>query len=182
MKKLIICVVIILTLCGCENKKSDKYEHYQLSDSYYNKYVYVNNKNKEEIYALKDMTEEEYQSVITGLFYKVGNDDYILLDKLESLITDASNQKSVYQFYEDKLYGLGSGNTPITFEYQLNGTKSKLKELNFKVEDTSIYPTALIEIKNNSIILKGYIKSQEQETRTLICSLDNYNCTITDNN
>lgn len=114
-----------MILCGCENKKSDKYEHYQLNDSCYNKYVYVSDKNKEEIYALKDMTEEEYQSVVTGLFYKVGNDDYILLDRLESSFKDAFNEKKVYQFYQDKLYGLGSGNTPTIFIYQLNGTKRR---------------------------------------------------------
>lgn len=182
MKKIIIFITITLLLCGCTNQKEDNYEHYQLEDDYYNAYTYTNDNGNKETYALKDITLEEYQSVVTGLFYKVGNNDYILLDKLESVIADASNQKYVYQFYEDKLYGLGSGNTPITFEYQLNGTKSKLKELKFKVEDTIIYPTALIEIKNNSIILKGYIKNQEQETKTFICSLDNYNCTITDNN
>lgn len=180
MKKIIIFITITLLLCGCTGKKEQNYKHYQLEDGYYNTYTYTNDNGNKETYALKDITLEEYQSVVTGLFYKVGNNDYILLDKLESVITDASNQKSVYQFYEDKLYGLGSGNTPIIFEYQLDGTKSKLKELKFKIEDTNIYPTSLIEIKNNSIILKGYIK--RQETKVFICLLNNYNCTITDNN
>lgn len=180
MKKLIICVVIILTLCGCENKKSDKYEHYQLSDSYYNKYVYVNNKNKEEIYALKDMTEEEYQSVITGLFYKVGNDDYILLDRLESSFKDAFNEKKVYQFYQDKLYGLGSGNTPTIFIYQLNGTKSKITKIGLKSDGVSITPTSLENVNANEIILKGYLNDY-LKTDTFICSLDNYSCNIVTN-
>ena len=77
MKKILTIIMILLcfVITGC-NKK-DNFEHYDLKDKDLNTYVYHGDE-KDELYALADITPEGYESFITGLFYKVSENDYIV--------------------------------------------------------------------------------------------------------
>lgn len=189
-KALFLCVlgVWILLLCGCNNgnnEDNDSFEHYDLKDKKLNVYTYYNDdEEKLETYALADITPGSYESVLTGFFYKIGNDDYILLETLEYSQQEAYKKKHVYQFYGNKLYGVGNGDSPMIFEIELKGKESKIKELKFKIND-KINPFLTSTIKNidkNLITFYGNIFiGEHSENKYFECSLENYECSIKDN-
>ena len=119
---LIICVIVT----GC-TKEEDTFEHYDLKDKDLNTYIYHSDERGKEIYVLADLTPSTYESCLTGLFYKVAENDYILLETLEFNQRESYKKNNVYQFYNDKLYGVGNGISPMVFEIKLNGKKSKIK-------------------------------------------------------
>lgn len=181
MKKIFLCLGTVLLLCGCSNEK-DLYEHYNLKDKDLNKYTYINDYGRKEVYALVDITPHSYESILTGLFYKVGEDDYILLGKLESSSKSAYKKKSMYQFYEDKLYGVGNGDTPMAFVFDLKGKDSSIKELNFKYNDQIVGTTSITNsIEDNYINFYGIVYIDEHNTSKYFrCSLKDYQCELTE--
>lgn len=183
MKKLVLLFTITLILCGCDNQEKDTFKHYDLKDKDINIYKYETEKTLE-TYVLADITPTPYESVLTGLFYKVGNDDYILLETLESSTMEAYKKNYMYIFYENKLYGLGNGDTPNIFEIELNGKNSKFKELEFRVKDTNsaIFVNSLGSVDDKSIKLNGIIFIDEHSQRkSFICSLEDCLCEIEEN-
>ncbi len=180
MKKYVFILLLIFAfVTGCDSKK-DNYKHYSFMDYDINSYVYYNDRT-EETYALADITPDKYESVLTGFFYKVGENDYILLETLESSHEDAYKVNSVYQFYNNKLYGVGNGNTPGVFEIALNGKNSKLKKLEFKMGDNFIGPAQIIgKVENNYISFYGYtsLENEPVANRYFKCSLNDYQCEI----
>ena len=85
-------ILLCFVITGC-NKK-DNFDHYDLKDKDLNTYVHHGDE-KDELYALADITPEGYESFITGLFYKVSENDYILLEKLEYSRKDAYKNKTI---------------------------------------------------------------------------------------
>lgn len=119
------------------------------------------------------MTGKEALAVMTGLFYKVGEDDYILLDTFESSQTDAYVKNSVYSFVFNKLYGIGNGETPSTFIYELDGENSKMVDVDFKYKDKKIIPSGIKDVDGNKIEFSVY-----NDDNKYVCSLSNYKCEI----
>lgn len=108
---------MILLLCGCSDEFSG-FEHYDLSGKDLNVYNYYDDVRGKEVYVLADMTPENYESCLTGLYYKISDNDYILLERLESSTFDAYKKDFIYQFYDGKLYGIG----PTSIENIENNT------------------------------------------------------------
>ena len=99
MKKLFIILMLVLVVCGCSNSsKKGTFKHYDLKDKDLNPYSYIYEDGSSDLYVLADMTGKDSLAVMTGLFYKVGEDDYILLDTFESSQTEAYVKNSIYSF------------------------------------------------------------------------------------
>ena len=82
MKKLIIFISLILLMTGCSENK-DNYLHYTLEGYDLTKtYQYPDSNNVVRKYVITDITEENSEEVVEGLFYQNGKNDYILLDKI----------------------------------------------------------------------------------------------------
>lgn len=180
MKKyLLIGFSIILMLSGCGK---DSFEHYDLRNASVYPYTY----NGTDHYVLSDITPENSESILTGLFYQIDYKDYILLETLESSTVDAYKNSSMYQFYDDKMYGVGNGDTPMIFEIDLKGKKSTMRELNFKVKgtDNNIFGNIdLIKREKNYLYFRGYIFIDEHSyKKDFICSLIDYQCEFMDTN
>ena len=73
---------------------------------------------------------------------------------------DAYKNKTIYHFYENKLYGVGNGESPMIFEIELNGKQSKMNELKFKINSKTnpFLITSIEDIKDNKILYYGYVK------------------------
>ena len=183
MKKIIIaimfCMTLLFIITGC-GKEEDKFEHYSLKDKDINSYIYYSEERGKEEYVLADITPSPYESFLTGLFYKVDVDDYILLETLEFNQKDSYKKNNVYQFYDNKLYGVGNGNTPMIFEIEFKGKDSKIKNIEFNC-DGKINPfliTSIIEIKNDNILYSGYGSENGHTVSIKInCSLLDNECT-----
>lgn len=185
MKKIIfVCLLAIsVLLTGC-NKVKDKYEHYDLKDKDLNIYTYYTDNQSKEIYALADITPNSYESFLTGLFYKIDDTDYILLETLESSQENAYKKNNMYQFYDNKLYGVGNGNSPMIFEIELLGKESKIKELEFKINDkiNPFLTSSIKSIDKGIITLAGDIFiGEHSEYKNFECNLKDYECTIKGN-
>lgn len=90
--------------------------------------------------------------------------------------------KSVYQFYGDKLYGVGTGEeSPMVFEINLDGRNSKIIELKYNVEG-KINPFIIGDIQkinNDQILYYGSATIDGKNSRALIkCLLSTHECTI----
>ena len=183
MKKVLSLLIICFLVTGC-NKDDNKFEHYDLKDKDLNTYVYYNDENKKEIYVLADITPSNYEICLTGLFYKVAENDYILLETLEFNQKESYKKDYVYQFYGNKLYGIGNGNSPMVFEIELKGKESKIEEIKYKV-DNKINPFLITQIKhidNNEILYYGHTTIDGNNSSALIkCSISKYECSITGN-
>ena len=181
MKKIfLVCIGVILLLCGCSDEFSG-FEHYDLSGKDLNVYNYYDDVRGKETYVLADMTPENYESCLTGLYYKISDNDYILLERLESSTFDAYKKDFIYQFYDGKLYGIGRGsNLPLMFTIELKGKDSVLDGISFKVGDKGIGPTSIENIENNTIKVYGYIRLDDEPvaSRHFDCSLETYQCEI----
>lgn len=178
MKKILILSLLIacVSLTGCEKEK-DTFKHYDLKNKDKNSYIYHSDERGREEYALADMTTGD-MTITTGFYYKVAENDYILLETLESSVTNAYMNESTYQFYNNKLYGVGNGNTPMYFEIELNGKGSHIEEKKFKWNDKDIGPTSIKNIENNYITVYAYtsLENEAMAGRYFKCSLKDYKC------
>ena len=183
MKKILILFFLMvgLVITGC-TKEDSNFEHYDLKDKDLNTYIYYSGERGKEIYALVDITPSSYESCLTGLFYKVGENDYILLETLEYNQKQSYNRDSVYRFYENKLYGIGNGDSPMVFEIELKGKGSKIQEIKYQV-DNKINPfliTSIEDIDNDEILYYGYVTIDGNNSSAFInCSTSNFECIIT---
>ncbi len=176
MKKIgYLCFLILcLNFTGCGDKeklKETAFEHYDLSDKQPNIYTYYND-NGAQVYALADITPISHESILTGLFYQVGNNDYILIETLESSTTNAYKLDSMYRFWGNKLYGTGNGQTPSFFEIELDRKDSKMKEIKL-----NFLTTGIKNIDNKSITLSGITFIDEHNvSKTFKCTLKDFEC------
>lgn len=174
MKKLFIILMLVLVVCGCSNSsKKGTFKHYDLKDKDLNPYSYIYEDGSSDLYVLADMTSKDSLAVMTGLFYKVGEDDYILLDTFESSQTEAYVKNSIYSFVFDKLYGIGNGDTPSSFIYELDRENSKMIDVDFKYNDKKIIPSSIKDVDGNKIVFSVY-----NDDNKYVCNLSNYKCEI----
>lgn len=171
MKRVIIVLVILLLITGC-GKKSEE-EHYDLKGKDLNSYSYINSNGSADVYALCDMTIDEALSIITGLFYKVGEDDYVLLDTFEFNQKDAYNSSNVYVFSSNKLYGIGNGGTPNSFVYNLEGRNSRMSKIIFSFDNEEVIPSGIKKVTDKEIEISTY-----SDDNRYVCDLKNYKCEV----
>lgn len=185
-------VAIILSFvygCGFDNKTYDDYKHYEFEDVELNYYVY--NKNQDSyVYAVGDVSNlEEDENQYSGVLYKVGDKDYILLDKISFCGNngDLHLDKSRTYFYEDKendkmkLYTFRCFGMSI-FEYIFDEADFQKKELKFdttKVSDKDSEETMfnyIEKVDSKYIYFNGQINNTEKQDLSIRCSLDDYVC------
>ena len=131
-RKIFLLATLILCVCSCSNKENnDDYQHYNLSDkdTLSTFYSYTNDNNQTETYIVTDVTPTESEEIRNGLFYKVDDDDYIMLDEFSSCSNpnDYKNKSKNY-FSLNKLY-ITRCSGGIVYEYTLNGTDTKKENL-----------------------------------------------------
>ena len=108
MKKLILMSIMLLCLTGCNNEELyADYEHYDLKDKELQYYNCLDDEHIKRTYVVADITPEEYESKLRGLFYQVDEDDYILLDKIDLYYYDEGHSRTYNAMYDNKLYVLG---------------------------------------------------------------------------
>jgi len=172
MKKLFL-VILMLFIVGCNKDESI---HYSLKGK--DVINYFENGKK---YSITRIDDEIIETNYTGLFYKVGDDDYILLEKLENSNNDAYKNIGYYRFYDNKLFGVGNGKTPMIFVVNLDGKDSSLEELHFKYKDKTnpFFVFSIQDIHDETIVYSGYYSENEHSIdATFSCSLTDYTCEI----
>lgn len=177
MKKILILLIAIISITGC-TKEEDNFEHYDLKDKDKNVYIYHSDEYGRQEYVLADLTPAEYESCLTGFFYKVSEDDYILLETLEFNQKDSYKKEYVYQFNDDKLYGVGNGDSPTYFEIELKAKDSEVKERSFNWDNQEIVPRSIKSINDDKIVIYAYASTKESATvgSNFECSLEDYKC------
>ena len=167
----LLLIIVILSLTACVKKEND--ESYDLNGKDIINYSY-----NHQDYALADITEEGSETYVVGFFYKKDG-KYLLIHKLESSSPFFSKENSFYKFYDNKLYGVGIGSTPLIFEIELKGENSKIKELKYELNGkTNPFITLIIsEVTDKNIILGANIFIDEHtEYREITCLKENKKC------
>lgn len=182
-KRLIICslmIVILLIAIGCSNKnKWDGYQHYSLNDkepilySYYDEYTNV--------YAVADITPENYEVGVLGIFYQIEKNDYILIDSIEC----NKNIDLIAKFYDDKLYVIGAVGNSGFYTYELHHENLKKEEVSFESRK-KFTPIEIDKIEKGKIYLRAWTSDDEGKmavvSANVECQLSNYKCEINDDN
>ena len=172
-KKVIITSIVLIILCiltygfyniikrfdngNVTNNNYSKYTHYN-SDYFKNKYSInyehhgVNNIINE--YVIADTTTEEHLDTYDSLFYKISNDDYILIQEMNTCHESLSDLEA--RFAGDYLYM-----TKCWFPYraELNKENTKLEPLDFNYSSISniiIHFTNIIKVDYNYIYYRGF--------------------------
>ena len=189
IKKLLLIITLTLALCGCKEKDPyAEYEHYNLNNKNPFTYSFYDDKGQTFTYALSILENDNYEDMDIGLFFKVGKDDYILLDKENTCNEKEINNNNTY-FYNNlekqshKLYlERCIGNK--TIEYTLNEEKIEKKELNFDKRlitsnEINIIFNKINKVENNYIYYIGYDNNNiSKEEKNIKCSLIDYSCII----
>ena len=179
MKKyllLLFSLFIFILITGCSIKEkdtTDDYEHYDLKGKdLINHSCYDDEGHKCE-YALADIAPEKSEMTNYGLFYKLSDDDYILIDT----ITPGLYAEDVSVFVENRMF-LANGEI---IEYSLNRENVTKKKLNFYYNDKDISSlvTQIHYIEKGNIYFT--ILTDDEEGKHIIhvnleCSLSNYKC------
>lgn len=176
-KTVVILILLVLCVCGCKNNdpysefKHSDLKNYDVSNRYY--YVDYNNKYTHE-YILTDITPENSEGGIEALFYKVGTDDYILLDEIESCNSSGDYKSKNYSyFYKDKLY-INRCSGGAVLEYSLSGSKTTKIDLYSKF-DTKLRLSSIINVDDYYIYYNGST-SYSAPTEVVKCSRESYKC------
>lgn len=182
MKKIVMLLILLLTLSGCNNKNENKYddfEHHDLSEKDIISYIYIDDDGLQDKYAVADITPKSHEIFVYGLFYQISSDDFILLTKIESSI----QKEYATKFYENKLYVLDQSGDTYNIEYTFDKEKITKKELNFKFYKDFV-PYSINDIKENSIYYSAHTNDDSTGYSISIkikCSLDNYKCELSEN-
>lgn len=188
--------LVILTICGalCDCKKEENYkdyEHYDLKDKEKIVFKYMEEDGTLQEYAMSDITEgEPIMAYHEGLFYKLNDSDYILLDSLYNNIDPSyaykGQTKQYTYFYDNKIYVKRSFIGLLLIEYTLNKEKTEKKEISFDVSkivnsDWHLYCKDIRNIEKNTIIFDECSVRDEDtiydnQTFELKCSLEDYKC------
>lgn len=178
MKKLIFMCTIMLFLTGCGEKELyADYEHYDLKDKEVQYYECLDDERVKRTYAIADTTPENYESHLRGLFYQIGEDDYILLDQIEYNPYEESHSRELNIIFDNELYMIGNGSSAMVTKYTLNGAEFIKEELTFSypnLDDYNLpnhyYPFGKFKDINLDYIYFG------DESVTTRCSLEDYTC------
>lgn len=191
MKKIATVIFIILFVCGCgkDNNKNqpEQVKHYNSNDynlneydpMKINRYSYTNQDGETYEYVITDISQEESEEKKEGLFYKNSDDDYILLDEIDSCgYSTAYNNKRYTYFYNNKLYIIRcSGGRAL--EYTLSEIKTVKKDL-LPLLNTSLRLVGIDYIDDKSIYYEGSIDFTGPHKK-IKCSRDDYTCESIEN-
>lgn len=182
MKRALLIFIFLMIFCGCNNNKESSfsnYEHYDLTGKNIIYHSYFDNNNITNRYAIADITPESYESLLYGLFYQISNDDYILIDKIES----DQAMEYICKFQEDKLYVLKTGPEDSgNYEYTLNHEKIVKKKLKFEFSRGFIIRN-IKDINKDEIYFYALTNDEETDDSIYVdlkCSLSNYKCELND--
>ena len=139
-------------------------------------------------YVVTILEERDYEDITVGLFFKISQNDYVLLDKINSCNEKEIDVENTYFYYDsnqqnNKLYlqrCIGNKN----IEYVLDKEKIIKKELLFDkkiadLKETSIVFNKIKKVEDNYIYYVGYnVDSVEREELSIKCSLIDYSCTL----
>lgn len=140
MKKLLIIFVAIIMLSGCGKDKYADFEHYDLAKYSHKVYTYTRDPDAawydlgNENYAVSSLSldDDNVLGYMEGLFYEVGNNDYILLDSFMGC-NNCYNYDIYTYLYNDKLYIVRNSGLSI-YEYTLNKENTTKRELKFNYD------------------------------------------------
>lgn len=177
MKKYLIVVLFFcLFLSGCSKNEYNDFEHYDLKDyDISRKYVYTDDDSILHEYVITDITLEETLEIVNALFYKVAEDDYVLLDEIR--FCDNPNSYKVPQytyFYDNKLYVAGCSGG-LLLEYTLDGSNIEKIDLLSKF-DSQYMLYSIKNVDEEFIYYKGK-ESISSPTESIKCSKATYECT-----
>lgn len=159
--RLLLIFSSILLLNGCAKKDTnlDNYEHYNLTGKdiavVYNYYFEDNSKNYK--YVIADITPENSDVVINGLFCQISNDDYILLDTFESKGNQINYRNRNTYIYEGKLYIIRNIYSSKIMEYSLHGINIEKNEFIVEFDDRRLILSYIENVDNEYIYLYGRI-------------------------
>lgn len=163
-------------MCGCEkNNQYDNFEHYDLTNyDTSNSYIYIGDNNQKYEYIVTDITPKASEERIDGLFYKISDNDYILLDQISSCTSTEAykNSKQTY-FYDNKLY-VNRCSGGVVLEYTLSGSETEKVNLLSKF-NSSYMLTSINKVDEKYIYYNGSI-SISSPTEIIKCSREDYNC------
>ncbi len=171
LNKILILTISFMILCGCSNENYSKFEHYSINDikgkeTVIHSFLSENNQNLN--YIIIDITKENYDIKEYGLLFKVSEDDYILLDKIQTILPINSS----FKFYKNKLYTISHYENDGFYEYTLNQSEYDKKKLDFSNAGVAI---AIEKIDDENIY---YLSSTANigNYQTVKCSLSKINC------
>lgn len=186
MKKIILTYILILILlCGCsfndeyqEKNKYEDFEHYDLRDKMGTNELSTYTYNGAKYYTA-DITPPRYEMNISGIFYQVSFDDYILLDEIE--------YRDIRGFqYKDKLY-VKYCIYNCFYEFTLNREKTSKKEMNFNYSNISdsLYLREIQDMDDKYFYFAAEARESGEnrkydwgEPLNVRCSVETYNCEL----
>ena len=181
MKKRIYLLLIFFLLTGCG--KSDNYasfKHYSLEGKDKINIYYYGRDKEHNTYIFTNIESNDFTSY-NGLFYKVGDNDYILLDKVETCgDKDNYKRKEVAYFYDDKLYYALDCKNEL-YEYKLDGADTK--KINFlEKTDYDIFSLSIQDVDSRYIYLRGreHFELDDREFKNFKCDRSSYKCEMID--
>lgn len=186
MKKRYIIIIIIaliittiasyLIISKLDNNKTDKYDQFVHANLTGKTAIYYVNPNgsKDETYAMVDLTPTPYEAYRAGFYYKVGEDDFILLKTFET-----SDPLSSLGFFEnDKYYGVNDFEIG-SFIINLNKENSTFEKLRFNYNNTEIFPLYLKNLSNNMVEVHTIMfEDNHNISKEFECSLIDYSCKL----
>ena len=126
-----------------------------------------------------DITPKNSEEIINGLFYKVGENDFILLDKIKSCNSPTEyNSKTQNYFYQNRLY-VNRCSGGVVLEYILDGEKITKTELTLKYDTSSISESIALRSINKVNASDVYYNAYDYIThndKVIKCSTINYKC------
>lgn len=192
--KLLFFLIVYIFLCSsCAKPKNrfDEFEHFDLKNKNINSYNFYYD-DSIATYAIADITFERHdEGGINGLFYKIADNDYILLDEIES----CDNQDELYKYEKyNYFYSDDSNNQNKLFvnrclgnlllEYTLEGEDFKKVELKFDTSKISNNPLEHViinhieKVEQQNIYYNAKITNTNNYDITIICSLSTYECEL----
>lgn len=185
---------LILFCCifftGCRNEYKN-FEHYDLKNKNITTYTFHYD-NRDDIYAIADITDiKNDMGGIVGLFYKTNDDDYILLDEIESCGNTDSDyilSEAVNYFYQRKdnqhakLYTSRCVGANLLYEYTLEKENISKKQLKFDYSDITndvdtINSSRILNVDDNYIYFDVSLNSARQIN--IKCDFNSMKCSRT---
>ena len=174
-KHIVILLFFCLFLSGCSKNEYSNFEHYDLKNyDTSRKYVYMDDNKVLQEYVITDITPKESLQVVNALFYKVGENDYILLDEIKYCDNPNSYQNNKYAyFYNNKLYIAGCDGG-LLLEYTLDG--SNIEKIDLLTKFDSKYMLYSIENIDEKYIYYSGKESISSLIESIKCSRQTYKC------
>lgn len=169
--KILLLIVYFIILCSCSNENYSKFEHYSnsdISDKETITHSFISEDYQNINYIISDITKENSDIKEYGLLFKISKDDYILLDKIQTILPI----NSAFKFYNNRLYTISYYENAGLYEYTLNHSEYNKKKLDFTNTGTV---TTIEKIDEENIY---YLSSTDNigNYKTIKCSFSKMNC------